>query len=536
MFLRKLQLKNFKRFTDLTIDLSGVQPPPKLVLMIGANGSGKSCVFDAFEWLSHNSGQDNSAVYYKKAPDKDLEGQIEFAEGQPLTRNDRLIERADARPGLFYGRSALRQLPRLSRLRMNPGFDPTTDSDRPRFYIDFDQRFENDIDAILSKLLMDVFGEDVRTRDLRERYLAPFNEALERVFQLPAPVTLKLSKLIPPGENKVADILFTKGQSSIHYDLLSSGEKEVINILFNLFVRHPFYRDTIYIIDELDVHLNTALQYELLREVTENWIPDGCQLWVASHSLGFIQYARESEHAVILDFDLLDFDVPQTLMPQPRETTEVYEIAVPAEILPNLFKDKQLVLCENKNDRLYQLLELPGKVFYGVTDKNEVYYRVKNNPTLRGVIDRDYMTEKEIAGIRLRFPGLFVLGYYAIENYLYHPENLREVIPGFDVEMYRAEITRQKNAIFKEVLLGLKQARSYKVLRDEKLEDPSGAQAIAAFLESDDFDVFYAYFDMKGKFNRQAMARLNLPESQMARTRWFRATVGNVFNQQEDDS
>ena len=53
MFIRKLELKNFKRFTDLTIDLSGENTAPKLVLMIGANGSGKSSVFDVFEWLTY---------------------------------------------------------------------------------------------------------------------------------------------------------------------------------------------------------------------------------------------------------------------------------------------------------------------------------------------------------------------------------------------------------------------------------------------------------------------------------------------------
>ncbi len=51
MFINKLQLKNFKRFTDLTVDRAAQQNqnPPKLVLLIGANGSGKSCIFDAFE-------------------------------------------------------------------------------------------------------------------------------------------------------------------------------------------------------------------------------------------------------------------------------------------------------------------------------------------------------------------------------------------------------------------------------------------------------------------------------------------------------
>ena len=47
MRITKVELKNFKRFTDLTID--GIPTDAKLVLLIGSNGSGKSSVFDAFE-------------------------------------------------------------------------------------------------------------------------------------------------------------------------------------------------------------------------------------------------------------------------------------------------------------------------------------------------------------------------------------------------------------------------------------------------------------------------------------------------------
>ncbi|MFP4091906.1 MAG: AAA family ATPase, partial [Cyclobacteriaceae bacterium] len=55
MNISYLHLENFKRFTDLTIDLSKLDQPPKLVLLIGANGSGKSSVFDAFERISFMS-------------------------------------------------------------------------------------------------------------------------------------------------------------------------------------------------------------------------------------------------------------------------------------------------------------------------------------------------------------------------------------------------------------------------------------------------------------------------------------------------
>ena len=113
--------------------------------------------------------------------------------------------------------------------------------------------------------------------------------------------------MIPALGQKPADIRFRKGQSDVHYDLLSSGEKEVFNILFNLFTRREHFPNAIYFIDELDVHLHTRLQHALIREVVEHWIPDYSQLWTASHSLGFIEYAGDAADAAIIDFDDLDF-------------------------------------------------------------------------------------------------------------------------------------------------------------------------------------------------------------------------------------
>jgi predicted ATPase len=538
MYIRKLQLKNFKRFTDLTVDLSGVQPPPRLVLMIGANGSGKSCVFDAFEWLSLTKSASPSyeRAYYRKNKGEETFSEIEFAGGISLRRVNENAEVSGNLPlNYFYGRSAFRQLPRLTRTTI--GGRSTlleTDDDRPRQYIEYDQRFENDIDILAERVVQEIFiDRKYDAGEISSRYIEPINQSLSRIFKTDPATSLSLEAIYPPLQQKPPRITFRKGQAGMEYDLLSSGEKEIINILINLFIRRDSFRDTIYFIDELDAHLNTALQYDLLKEVVENWLPDGCQLWTASHSLGFIQYGRESKHAVILDFDLLDFDVPHTLTPQPKESTEIYQIAVPIEVLPNLFKDKSLVLCENKNDGLYQMLGFPNKVFYGVTDKNEVYYRVKNNTALWGLIDRDYMSDGEIAAVRRAIPRLFVLHYYAFENYLYHPENLREAIPGFDVEAFKAEILRQKEDIYNEILLGMKQARSYKVLRDEKIENPDAPLEIANALKSDDFEVFYPFFDMKGKFNRQSLAKLNLSDSKLVRTNWFRAAISKVFEQEE---
>ena len=46
MRIKSVHLKNYKRFTDLTI--SDIPQSARLVVLVGPNGSGKSSVFDAF--------------------------------------------------------------------------------------------------------------------------------------------------------------------------------------------------------------------------------------------------------------------------------------------------------------------------------------------------------------------------------------------------------------------------------------------------------------------------------------------------------
>ncbi|MGH9847087.1 MAG: AAA family ATPase, partial [Blastocatellia bacterium] len=319
MFVSKLQLKNFKRFTDLTIDLSGLRPAPRLVLMIGVNGSGKSCVFDAFEWLSladKNAKRPIDETYYKKSPTMPLWGEMVDAKGRKLQGNDGVFTGDFGTQTAFYGRSAFRQIPELTVTSLTGGFNLEEDSDRPRRYIEPDNRFENDVATMVRRLVREVLGFRFDPQELLDQYITPINLALARIFGDSSAIALSLHSMLPPLQTQPVEMRFRKGVSDINYDLLSSGEKEIINILFNLHNRRAFYQDTIYFIDELDVHLNTSLQYNLLKEITENWLPEKCQLWTASHSLGFIQYAQESAHAAILDFDQFDFDVPHTLTPR----------------------------------------------------------------------------------------------------------------------------------------------------------------------------------------------------------------------------
>ena len=52
MKIKKLHLKGYKRFYDLTIDLG--ENPARIVALVGPNGCGKSSVFDSLLFVNNN--------------------------------------------------------------------------------------------------------------------------------------------------------------------------------------------------------------------------------------------------------------------------------------------------------------------------------------------------------------------------------------------------------------------------------------------------------------------------------------------------
>ena len=69
MRIKRVHLKNYKRFTELTID--DLPETTRLVVLVGPNGTGKSSVFDSFLLKSQASVNNNRlsgdrAQYYDK--------------------------------------------------------------------------------------------------------------------------------------------------------------------------------------------------------------------------------------------------------------------------------------------------------------------------------------------------------------------------------------------------------------------------------------------------------------------------------------
>lgn len=539
MQIQKIRLQNFKRFTDLTIE--GIPENTKLVLLIGANGSGKSSVFDAFEVLNVYSRKLMPSAtalvekYYQKKDDAFL---IDITSNKG---NFHCQTWSDANSGStvgelptnsFYGRTSFRQISRLTKTVLGSELATQNDADRPKIYIDRDERFENDIENMLRDILKNVFSSVDSSKYIREKYIYPINQALHRIFNNDHNIEIELLEIIPPLEGKTAQITFKKGNFEIHYNWLSAGEKEVINILFNLLSRKDLLHDAILFFDEMDLHLNTAIQYNLIKEITENWIPENSQLWTASHALGFIDYASKSENAVIIDFDSLNFDFAQNLLPQSKEILDVYDIAVPKSMLSQLFIGKKIVFCENKNNEYYNLLGIENTIFVGGKASREVFLHIKRDAKNHALRDRDFLTDTEIKAIKKEHPTYHILKYYDFENYIYHPDNIAELSPeGFDKNTYIKEIIEQKNKKIKSILMTVVSSRqTYEEFKTNDKLKSNDLDSIGEDLDSNELERFYKFFDMKDQFNKSTIAKLNLSKEKLVSTKWFKTKIQEIIN------
>lgn len=536
MKIKEIKLENFKRFTNLSI--SNIPDYTKLVLMTGVNGSGKSCIFDAFEvssLMKENEGfalADNKEYYSK---DKTVSSKIiiKFINDETISLTNEsggdieIIEKSN----IFYGRSSLRQVPQLTKIVSKRHINFEKDSDRPRLYIDRDERFENDIDKISKTFLKEVYTlKGITVDELANKYISKINQGFKRIFGENEATSLSLISIIPSLEGNPPEIKFKKGSSEIHYNLLSSGEKEIFNLLLNLFSRSELYQDSVYFIDELDLHLNTNLQYTLLKEIIDNWIPDNCQLWTASHSFGFIDYAREAENAVILDFNEKNYDLPQIISPSIKTSLDIFEVAIPKETIFKLFTNKKLILCENLNDKFYNLLNLENVVFVGVKDCRSIFLAIRKETKFYGLRDRDFFTDNEKQKIEKKYPYYRILDYYCFENYIYHPENIEQLnLIGYNKEEYLNEIIKQKNERIDYIFTDIKLSRNnYEELKEEKIKDIDISSIIIA-LKSNSLADFYKFFSMKDKFNKEYLQKWNIQIEQLIKTNWFKDKINEII-------
>ena len=347
MKIKKIELKEFKRFDDLTIDLGPT--PAKIVVLVGPNGCGKSSIFDAFEEKQkdyRNWGVEEEQFYSKSYFYTDLSKRK-----HAYNKNESIkieIDPTSARltRKSFYIRTAYRFTSKFNIEELRPLPAVFELPDEPISSISLDKRLESNYKRLLGASYAEFFSGNKTGTEVRDELIGSINIILEKILDI------KISSLGNILEKR-GQLYFQKGNvSDFPYANLSSGEKEVIDIIIDLILKTSDFNDTVFCIDEPELHLNTAIQRKLLIEI-EGLIPENCQLWVATHSIGFLRAVQEElkTKSQVLDFTGIDY-FTGTHVIKPIRTTRtnwqrIFKTAL--EDLTGLLSPEIIIYCEGKD-------------------------------------------------------------------------------------------------------------------------------------------------------------------------------------------
>lgn len=340
MRISKLSIKKFRRFESLSIEK--IPETARLVIIAGPNGCGKSSLFDALLTSYRRKagmGFTDDPKYFRRENEvvDDVLGGVSVT----LHGNVNLVK------GSVYVRSAYRNEAEFVTQRLSRQGD-ILDSYRLRRLIELDATVATNYQRLASQAMEDVFTKEHGETTIaayRERIVGEINEPLKRIFG-----DLEFSGLGNPLED--GSFLFSKGKSkNFDYKNLSGGEKAAFDLILDVVVKRQSYPDAIYCIDEPELHMNSKLQGALLKELLA-LIPECCQLWLATHSIGMMRKAQElydedRASVAFIDFGEKNFDqtvVIQPVTPNQEFWTRILDVAL--DDLSNLVAPSEIVICE----------------------------------------------------------------------------------------------------------------------------------------------------------------------------------------------
>jgi internalin A len=202
----------------------------------------------------------------------------------------------------------------------------------------------------------------------------------------------------------------------------------------------------------------------------------------------------------------------------------VYDLT--ADVAQKAFSEEKIVVCENQNASLLTKVDIERTRFFPESNSNSVFIKIKTNPDLYGLRDRDFLLDSEIARIRKKLPKYYILEYYCIENYLFHPDNIAELkLEGFNKQEYIDEIIKQKNDNKNKIISIFKSSRNtyqeFKIDAD-KMRDKKNEDEIIEYLESNEIEIFFKAYSMKDKFSKATISKYQLTSDELAETYWFK--------------
>lgn len=455
MKLKQIHLKNFKRFHELKIN--DIPRTAKLIVLTGPNGSGKTSLFDAFNfWMrckKERYGVDSE--YYSR--DRDTSDRwsqllerivLEFYDYEPANVGDRAGDNRKE----FYIRSAFRHEADFTIRSLEKSENILINSGAPETLKEPEKRVSDNYQRIVASAVNALFNdEDAQQQsglEIRDALIGQIRKAMRKVF----PDLI----LDGPG-NPLEDgaFRFTKNDAAgFHYKNLSGGEKAAFDLLLDFIVKREAFDDTVFCIDEPELHMHTRLQAKLL-EVIYGLIPDNCQLWLSTHSIGMARKAAELNSispgkVVFIDFHDQNFDQSVELTPaNPDRQFWKRMFSTALDDLSTLIVPKYVVFCEGRkigqqgrspsfDANIYKTIfgaKYPDIEFVPLGGGHEVqhdgkafdYLLTQLAPGIKTwkIFDKDDRNEVEIA--ELEKESIYVLSRRDIESFLWDDEVLQKL-------------------------------------------------------------------------------------------------------------
>lgn len=348
MKIKSLKLKSFKRFVDLTID--EIPQSAKLVILTGPNGCGKSSLFEAFNfWSKHKTGHGNYDVSYHSRNEVNDHGsmvndlEIKFHDFEPAskTENNRRC---------FYIRSAYRHEADFTSGGISNVEDILNSPKKLNNLISQEARVSENYNRIVGEAVEELFNgadPDKTKIQIRDKLIGEVRSTMLNLFD-----GLNLSGTGNPTSG--GTFRFEKGSVlNFHFKNLSGGEKAAFDLILDFIVKKEAFSETVFCIDEPELHMHTKLQARLLEEIY-NLTPENCQLWISTHSIGMARKAAEINienpgRVAFIDFHDQDFDQAANLNPvTPNRKFWKSMFSTALDDLAELVVPINVIFCEGK--------------------------------------------------------------------------------------------------------------------------------------------------------------------------------------------
>lgn len=484
MKISKVKIKDFKRFKDLTLDLGNT--PAKIIALVGTNGCGKSSVLDAFIACGRTYGGyvgdfSTPKIFYRT----DNKNAYELISIEYLDNKGNVIDNSklyhdhefykNNKEIIFSFRSPYRYNTKLNITETKATQPIEKNSDGASCSLNLDSKVENNYRRLLGFYNQVMEEEDIKPSEARIKVIGLLNQSIRNCLDL---------EIVNLGnvERGNGTLSFKKSDSDItfSFDSLSAGEKEVVDILLDLFLRRDKYENSIFLLDEPELHINTAVQRKLIIEI-DKLIGDGGQIWIATHSIGFLRAFQEdlSGKCQVIHFEDNMRFASETITLTPvanNRTTWKSIFGTALDDLTGLIAPNRIIYCEGRDEPRQdgsergldaQVLnnifnaEYPDTVFVSSGGNTELDQRSNIALAILGKVfpdmeiwvfkDRDMASGKPVSEsdrteyLANKDERFRVMKRWEIENYLFDEEVLRKYCvlneKEFDEAKYKQNFT-----------------------------------------------------------------------------------------------